>query len=148
MTISVIGSSLLALRSKNQQVAAGEFVTTALMAFVLLWLLYGVAISVPFGGLLWIPPLIFAALSAMLLINDIRFMKRGADTRAATRLPRHFSRMALAFAIAVHEPIVIFADDLNLHPSLAFYGPLVIWPVVFFFFNARIKKGLVTNENG
>jgi hypothetical protein len=55
--------------------------------------------------------------------------------------------MAFAFAIAVHEPIVVFADDLSIHPGLACYGPFIIWPVIFFFFNSRLKKNLVIVAN-
>jgi hypothetical protein len=143
LLLSVVGSAILAHRSKSTWVAAGELVTTTLMAFVLLWLLYGVAISVPQGGFLWIPPLILALVSAALLVNDIRFIRQSDAGRKSKRLPRHLSRMALAFAIAIHEPIVVFSDDLGIHPSLAFYGPLIIWPTIFLLFNTRIKSGSV-----
>jgi len=148
MTFSAIGSAFLALRSKSPKVAAGELVTTILMALVLLWLLFGVVMSVPRGGLLWIPPLLFALFPAALLVNDIRFIKQGDAVRKSKRLPRHLSRMAFAFAIAVHSPIVVFADDFNIHPGLAFYGPFIIWPVIVFFFNSRIEKKLVAIANG
>jgi hypothetical protein len=147
MMFSLVGSALLAHRSKSSRVATGELVTTALMALVLLWLLYGLAISLPQGGFLWIPPLIFALLSAAFLINDIRFIRQDDAGRKLKRLPRHLSRMAFAFALAVHEPLVIFADDLNIHPGLAYYGPLIIWPVIVFFFNGRLKKNPVVFEN-
>jgi len=147
MMFSVIGSAFLTLRQKTSRVAVGEIVTTSLMGLVLLWLLYGVALSIPLGGILWIPPLLFALFSAALLVNDIRFMRQGDAGRKSKRLPRHLSRMAFAFAIAVHEPVVVFADDLHLHPGLAFYGPFIIWPVIFFFFNSRIRKNLVTIAN-
>lgn len=148
LLISVVASAVLAQRSKTAWVAAGEMVATFLMAFVLLWLLYGVVISVPVGGLLWMPPLLLAAVSAALLINDIRFMNQGDAGRELKRLPRHVSRMALAFAIAIHEPVVVFSDDLNIHPGLAFYGPLFIWPLIFFFFNSRNKKKLIAVGDG
>lgn len=147
IALSVIGSAFLALRSKSPRVAAGELVTTILMAVVLLWLLFGVSMAVPQGGLLWIPPLLFAAFSAALLINDIRFMMLDDAGRKSKQLLRHFSRMVFAFAIVVQAPIVIFADDFNIHPGLAFYGPFIIWPVIVFFFNNRIKKKLVTIAN-
>ena len=144
LMLSVVGSAILAHRSNSAAVAAGEFVTTGLMAFVLLWLLYGVVISVPLGGLLWIPPLIFALLSAIFLFNDIRYMRLSDAGRKSKRLRRHFSRMAFAFAIAIHEPIVVFSDDLSLHPGIAYYGPLIIWPAIYILFNARMKSGSVT----
>jgi len=147
MMFSLVGSALLAHRSKSSRVAAGELVTTALMALVLLWLLYGLAVSLPQGGFLWIPPLMFALLAAAFLINDIRFIRQDDAGRKSKRLPRHLSRMAFAFALAVHEPLVIFADDLNIHPGLAYYGPLIIWPVIVFFFNGRLKKNPVVFEN-
>ena len=147
ITISTVGSAFLALRSKSPRVAAGELVTTFLMAVVLLWLLYGVVMSIPQGGLLWIPPLLFAAFSAAFLVNDIRFIRQDDAARKSKRLPRHLSRMAFAFSVAVHAPIVVFADDINLHPGLAFYGPFMIWPVIFFFFNSRIKRNLLPTAN-
>jgi hypothetical protein len=143
LMLSVVGSAILAHRSKSPAVSAGERLTTALMAFVLLWLLYGVVISVPLGGYLWIPPLIFALVSAIFMVNDIRYIRLSDAGRKSKGLRRHFSRMAFAFAIAIHEPIVVFSDDLSLPPIIAYYGPLIIWPVVYFFFNARTKSGLV-----
>lgn len=140
MMFSTVGSALLAHRHKTSWVAAGELLTTTLMALVLLWLLYGLVLSVPQGGLLWIPPLLFAVLCAAFLFNDIRFIKEGDAGRNSKRLPRHFSRMGFAFALAVHEPLVIFADDLSIHPGLAYYGTLLIWPVIVFFFKRRIKN--------
>lgn len=85
-----------------------------------------------------------ACVSATLLVNDVRFMKLDYAGRESRRLPRHLSRMALAFAIAVHEPIVVFSDDLNLHPIIAFYGPLITWPAIYFFFITRIKNKSLT----
>lgn len=144
LAISAIGSAFLALRTRSTRVIAGELVTTMLMALVLLWLLFGTSMSVPQGGdLLWIPPLVLAACSAALLANDIRFIRQDDAGREEKRLPRHLSRMAFAFAIAVQAPIVVFADRLNIDPILAFYGPFLIWPVVAFFFNIRMKRNLV-----
>lgn len=148
ITLSAIGSALLALREKSRRVATGEIATTTLMAVVVLWLLYGVMLSMPQGGLLWIPPLAFGAIAVALFVNDIRFMKYDSDEREPKRLTRHLSRMSFAFAIAVHEPIVIFADRLSIHPALAFYGPFIVWPVLFFYFNNRLKKKLIVIPNG
>ena len=146
ITLSAVGGALLALRNKTQKVAAGELATTILMAAVVLWLLYGGVLSYSQGGLLWIPPLAFGAIAAALFVNDLRFMKYDSNDREAKRLTRHLSRMAFAFSIAVHEPIVIFADRLSIHPALAFYGPFIVWPVLFFSFNNRIKNNLLTLE--
>jgi len=113
---------------------------TIFMGLVLLGLLYGVVLSIRQGGLLWIPPLLMAVFCVAFLINDVRFMKQDDSGRRLKRLPRHMSRMTFAFAIAVHQPIVIFADDLRIHPGLAFYGPFILWPVLVHFFNGRLKK--------
>jgi hypothetical protein len=147
LILSVVGSAILAHRSKSTWVTTGEIITTTLMAIVLAWLLYGVSVSVPQGGFLWIPPLSLALVAGAFLVNDIRFMMQSNVGRKSRRLSRHLSRMAFAFAIAIHEPIVVFADDLNIHPSLAFYGPLIIWPAIYFLFNSRIKSGLETSAN-
>ena len=148
LMLSVIGSALLAQRKESAWVVAGESVTTTLMAFVLLWLLYGVVQSIPQGGLLWTPPLVLAVVAAVFFVNDMRFIRQGDAGRAANRLPRHVSRMAFAVAIAIHEPTVIFADDLSIHPGLAFYGPFIIWPAIVLFFNSRIRKKLVDVATG
>lgn len=140
LMLSVVGSAILAHHSRSTWVAGGEWVATTLMAVVLLWLLYGVAISLPHGGLLWLLPLILVFISAAFLVNDIRFIRLDDAGREQNRLPRHVSRMAFAFAIAVHEPVVVFSDDLNIHPGLAFYGPLIIWPAIVYFFNGRIRR--------
>ncbi len=142
MTISAIGSAFLALRSKSPRVTASEMLTTSLMVFAMIWLGAGAAMSVPQGGLLWIPPLVLAFFAAALLVNDLRFMRLDDLERTARRLPRHFSRMAFALAIAVHAPVVVFADDFNIHPGLAFYCPFLIWPVIFLYFRARLRRGL------
>jgi len=142
MTLSAIGSAFLALRSKSPRISASEMLTTSLMAFTVIWLLAGVVLSLPQGGLLWIPPLVLACFAAALLVNDLRFMRLDSIERQAKRLPRHLSRMAFALAIAVHAPVVVFADDFNIHPALAFYGPLLIWPVIVFYFRMRLRRGL------
>jgi hypothetical protein len=142
MTLSAVGSAFLALRSRSPRVTASEMLTSSLMAFAVVWLLAGVAMSVPQGGLLWIPPLVLASFAAALLVNDLRFMRLDDIERNAKRLPRHLSRMAFAFAIAVHAPVVVFADDLNIHPGLAFYCPFLIWPVIVFYFRMRLSRGL------
>jgi hypothetical protein len=142
MTLSSIGSAFLALRSKSPRITASEMLTTSLMAFTVIWLLAGAAMSMPQGGLLWIPPLVLACFAAALLVNDLRFMWLDDIERQEKRLPRHMSRMAFALAIAVHAPVVVFADDFNIHPGLAFYCPLLIWPVIVFYFRLRLRRGL------
>jgi bacteriorhodopsin len=144
LLLSVVGGAVLAHRKKSPGVAAGELVTTLMMAFVVLWLLYGVAMAAPHGGFLWLPPMFLACVTASLLVNDVRFMRLKQTGRELKRLPRHLSRMAFAFAIAIHEPIVVFSDDLNLHPIVAFYGPLIVWPAIYFFFNARLRDKTLT----
>lgn len=139
MMFSLVGGAILAHRGKSSWVTAGESVTTLLMALVLLWLLYGLLLAVPLGGFLWIPPLFFAVFCAVFLVNDIRFVRQDDAGRQFRRLPRHVSRMAFAFALAIHQPLVIFADDLHIHPILAYYGPMIIWPVVVLYFNSRMN---------
>lgn len=142
LTFGAIGSAFLALRSKSPRVTASEVLTTSLMAFAVIWLLAGVALSVPQGGLLWIPPLVLAGFAAAFLFNDIRFMRLDDIDRKAVRLQRHLSRMTFAFVIAVHAPIVVFADDLGIHPGIAFYCPFLIWPAIVLYFRMRLHRGL------
>lgn len=146
MSISAVGSALLALRRKSWSITTGEIAATLLMALVLAWLLYGAAMSASQGGLLWIPPVLLAAFPAGFLAKDIIFLKQDDASRRSKRLPRHLSRMSFAFTIAVHSPIVVFADRLNVHPSLAFYAPLMIWPIIVILFNGRLRKGMSVVE--
>jgi len=148
MMFSLVGGALLAHRSKSPGVTAGELATTILMAVVLAWLLYGVGMAAPHGGLLWIPPLILALFCAAFLVNDIRFIRLDDAGRKPKQVPRHFSRMAFAVALAVHEPIVVFSDDLNIHPGLAFYAPFIIWPAIVLYFNNRYKRASATKPAG
>jgi hypothetical protein len=75
-------------------------------------------------------PLGYAFFPSWFLIDDRRSRRRSPAERRAYGFRRHMSRMAFALAIAVHAPVVSFADDLGLHPLLAFFGPFVIWPVI------------------
>lgn len=76
-------------------------------------------------------PLLYAAFPTHFLLDDRRFRRLGAD-RAARAYPRHLSRMAFAFAIAVHAPVVSFADDLQLDLYVALFGPFLLWPAILF----------------
>jgi hypothetical protein len=67
----------------------------------------------------------------------MRFLRMPDNERRRRRVGRHLSRMAFAFAIAVHAPVVSFADDLNLDPNVAFFGPFLIWPIILWRFRSR-----------
>jgi len=140
MVLGALGSAILAFRRKSPSVAAGEILAATLMAIATLWLLFGVMLAIPQGGILWLPPMVFALFPASLLVNDIRFIRLDETERKAKRLRRHLSRMAFALAIAVHAPIVVFADDLRLNPAVAFYTPFIIWPLIFRIFDRRIAE--------
>lgn len=139
MTFSCLGAALLALRPKNKAVSSGEVITTTLMGLAFLWILFGLSMSIQGGR--WLQPLLYSLFAGGLLIGDIRFLRLDAQRRADGRLPRHFSRMAFALAIAVHAPIVTFGDELGLEPTLAFFGPFLIWPAIVLFFKRRQAKG-------
>jgi hypothetical protein len=111
------------------------------MALAFLWMGLGVVMSIQGGG--WLMPFLYSLFPLGLLIGDIRFLRLDGQERAAVRLPRHYSRMAFALAIAVHAPIVSFGDDLGLHPAVAFFGPFVIWPAIVFFFRRRQTRGVL-----
>ncbi|MBL0892162.1 MAG: hypothetical protein IBJ19_16345, partial [Gemmatimonadaceae bacterium] len=76
-------------------------------------------------------PLLYAAFPTHFLLDDRRFRRLGAD-RATRAYPRHLSRMAFAFVIAVHAPVVSFADDHQLSLYVAFFGPFLLWPAILF----------------
>jgi bacteriorhodopsin len=140
LVLAAVFGAVLALRRRSPSVAVGELMASILLAIATLWLIFGAVIAITQGGLLWIPPSMFALLPVVLLINDFRFSRLDDAGRAAKRLRRHLSRMAFALAITVHSPVVIFADDLHLHPAAAFYAPFLIWPAIYFFFDDRIRK--------
>jgi len=146
MMLSVLGSGILAHRGKQAWVTHGEVAAAVLMALVLAWLVFGVVQSAPHGGVAWIPPLVLALVACGMLVNDIRFVRRDAPARESHRLLRHVSRMGFAFAIAIHEPTVVFSDDLGIPLSVAFYAPLFIWPAIVFYFRDRIRSGAMTPE--
>ena len=142
LTISAVGSAVLALRTRSARVTAGEIFAAALMALVLIWLLFGAVLAARQGGLLWIPPLVLAGMAACLLVSDILFLRQPDAGRRLQRIKRHLSRMSFALAIVIQAPIVVFADKLNIHPGLAFYGPLVLWPAIAIPMTVRLTKNL------
>ena len=135
MTFSCLGAAVLALRPRSTAVLGGEIVTTFLMGAALLWMLFGSYMSFQSGE--WLMPVLYSLFPLVLLIGDLKFLRLDQPTRSATRLLRHYSRMGFALAIAVHAPIVSFGDDLGLHPLLAFFGPLLIWPIIVLYFTRR-----------
>ena len=78
-----------------------------------------------------LPILAYALFPTWFLVDDLRFRRAGARRRPRTHR-RHFSRMAFALAIAVHAPLVSFADDLDIPGWLAFFGPFLLWPALLF----------------
>ncbi len=139
MTFSCLGAALFALQPKSKAIFAGEIFTTILMVLTFLWLLLGALMFLQSGA--WLPPMLYSLFPLGLLIGDIRFLRMDERQRSIARLPRHFSRMAFALAIAVHAPIVSFSEELNLHPALAFFGPFLLWPAIVVFFKRRQAKG-------
>ncbi len=138
MTYSALGAALLALRPKSRAVLLGEIGTTVLMGLAFAWLVLGAVMGLPQGA--WLPPFLYSLFPLALLIGDIRFLRLPPDERRSARLPRHYSHMGFTFAIAVHAPIVSFADELSLHPALAFFGPFIVWPAIVLYFNGVQKR--------
>ena len=143
MTLSLVAGGVLASRRRSVLVVLGEFVAMAVMAMVTLnlwanvvsWLIQGVPASDLQTELLYgLFPLGF-------LIFDFRHIVRRRSSDRPV-IFRHLSRLAFAFAIAVHAPIVSFSDDLGLNALLAFFGPFLIWPMVLWAFR-RMRPGSV-----
>jgi len=145
MVLSLVASAVLALRPASARVRRAESAATAVMG--LAWLLltslgsFAVALAV---GLAAPPseaelpplhvlalPLLYAVFPTHFLVDDRRVRRLGSD-RSSRAYPRHLSRMAFAFAIAVHAPVVSFADDLQLNLYVAFFGPFLLWPAILF----------------
>lgn len=145
MVLALVASAVLALRPMSASVRRAEWTATATMgmAWLILAALGAFALALA-AGLASPPPeadvpplhvlalpLLYAAFPTYFLLDDRRFRRLGAD-RAARAYPRHLSRMAFALAIAVHAPVVSFADDLQLNLYVAFFGPFVLWPAILF----------------
>ena len=144
MTFSALGAALLALKPKTKLVFSGEIITTVLMGLALLWILFGTIMSLQTGR--WLQPLIYLIFPLFMFIGDIRFLRKPNEQRVSAKLPRHYSRMGFAFAVAVHAPIVSFGNDLGIPPLVAFFGPLLIWPAIILFFNKRKPQIIITKN--
>lgn len=145
MVLGLVWGAVLALRPLSGRVRAAEWGATVLVT--LSWLIlvlvgtFGILIVAGIAPAppgvekppLWVVmmPVLYAFFPTYFLIDDRRFRRRGGDRRPVA-FTRHLSRMAFALAIAVHAPIVSFADDLGLNPMLAFFGPFIIWPIVLY----------------
>lgn len=145
MVLALVASAILTLRPATSGVRRAEWAATATMSMA--WLIlaalgaFALALAV---GLASPPPeaevpplsvlalpLLYSVFPTHFLLDDRRFRRLGTD-RSARAYPRHLSRMAFAFAIAVHAPVVSFADDLQLNLYLAFFGPFLLWPAILF----------------
>lgn len=137
---------MLSLRLRSRGVVFGEWAAFALMLIPALGLLLMTAPPL-LGGApvqVWAWPLPYAFFSLWFLADDVRFLRLRDERRRAARLPRHLSRMAFAFAIAVHAPVVSFGDRWGIDPVLAFFGPFVLWPIIVF--STRATARTLTNE--
>lgn len=145
MVLALVSSAVLSLRPMSASVKRAECAATATMgmAWLILAALGAFALALATGLAAPPPeaevppfyvlalPLLNAAFPTHFLLDDRRFRRLGAD-RATRAYPRHLSRMAFAFAIAVHAPVVSFADDLQLSLYVAFFGPFLLWPAILF----------------
>lgn len=145
MVLALVASAILTLRPATIAVRRAEWAATASMsiAWLILAALGAFALALAFGLASPPPeaelpplyvlalPLLYAVFPTYFLLDDRRFRRLGAD-RATRAYPRHLSRMAFAFAIAVHAPVVSFADDLQLNFLVAFFGPFLLWPAILF----------------
>jgi hypothetical protein len=148
MVLALVTSAVVALRPASAGVRRVEWGATVAMGFAWLILASGGAMAAAvLTGIITIPPPppgaqmpplsviltpgLYALFPTYFLIDDWRFRRQASD-RAARAVPRHLSRMAFAFAIAVHAPVVTFADDLGLSPLVAFFGPFLLWPVILY----------------
>lgn len=143
MMFGLLLGAVLALRAPTARVRFGEWTATALMALAwLVLVLLGAFGLAAWAGLLTpppgqsappllavLPPLAYAVFPTWFLLDDLRFRRPGARQRPRA-IGRHFSRMAFALAIAVHAPLVSFADDLGIPGWLAFFGPFLLWPLL------------------
>lgn len=145
MVLSLVASAVLALRPASVPVGRAEWAATTVMGFA--WLIlaalgaFAVALALglasPPPGAELPPlsvlalPLVYAAFPSYFLVDDWRFRQLGS-VRSSRAYPRHLSRMAFAFAIGVHAPVVSFADDLQLNLYVAFFGPFLLWPAILY----------------
>jgi hypothetical protein len=136
LVVTLIAGAILALRPRTPRVALGETVALVVMGFCALMLVVITVMLLLFGApaLIWLRPALYAPFPLYFLWRDVQYRRLSAPERNQAKFGRHLSRMAFAFAIAVHAPIVSFGDDLGLDPLLAFFGPFIIWPLVLLAF--------------
>lgn len=146
LVLGLVCGAVMALRPGTAWTRAGGWVGTGLV--LLSWLilvpmgLFGVAIV-----LQWVPPppgvaipswssvltpLAYAAFPTWFLLGDLRFRRLQGDARRTAGVRQHLSKMAFALAVAVHAPVVTFADDFRLPFLLAFFVPLLLWPAILY----------------
>ena len=133
MTIAAVTSAVLAFRQPP-----GRIVFQALSSFIFLAAFLFAALSALMLGLQGNPvalaPGTYSLFPLVMVISDIRFWRASPERRDETRVPRHVNRMTFAFALGVHAPVVSFADDWGLNQNVAFFGPLLLWPILYFLF--------------
>ena len=135
LTFSCLGSAIMALRARTRWITVGEIIATIAICLCLFWMLFGAYMT--FGTAFFWRPFLYAFFAIALLIGDFRFFRMNAEARRSFRVRRHLSRMGFALAIAIHAPIVSFGDRLGIPPTLAFFGPLLLWPLLVAYFNRR-----------
>jgi hypothetical protein len=156
--IGLVLGAILALRPRNTGVRWGERLAVALLGIAFLAQFVGALLPfLDWLGLLPPPPPsvnlpvlttagyisgvafvgVYALIILAFLVSDFRFLRLKGGERQAQGFRRHLSRMAFAFAIAVHAPIVSLAGNFGLASSAAanfgfFYGPFVVYPIIMY----------------
>lgn len=139
LVVTLIAGAILALRLRTPRVALGETIALVVMGLCALTLVVMTVLPLLAGAptLMWLQPALYAPFPLYFLWRDVRYRRMRGPERDQAKFGRHLSRMAFAFAIAVHAPIVSFSDDLGLDPLLAFYGPFIIWPLIVLAFRGH-----------
>lgn len=137
LAMSIVTSSFLALRKPELKIRIVEVVCLFATFSVAIVLMKRNMQFVASAGLISEESAFTfacASFSLFFLIYDLYFLTLSQENRLKARLNRHVCGMAFGIATMVHAPIVSVFTDININFYLKFFGPYLIWPLIFFGF--------------
>lgn len=140
MTFYGLGMALLAINPHWQRAKAIEWALFIVLIVVLAGM---IAVSVNLyragGPVPFVAPLIMAAIFAVFLVSDWRYLRLERVSRF-NRLRRHSLYMALTLSFTVSAPLITFADDLALPVPAIVFGSFLLIPLVYYAFTPQAAR--------
>lgn len=144
LAMTVLISSFLALKKPEPKVKAAELVCFLLTLSVAIVLLKRHVEFVVSDGIFSEASLFTfacASFSVYFVFYDLYFLALKREQRSRSRVKRHMCGMAFAVATMVHAPVVSVFVDSDINFYVKFFGPYLIWPLVYYAFSLRNSKG-------